>query len=246
MRTYTQKIKGSQVLYYQIWNAIVWCYFIEYADFNVKKQFNSNLTSKGYHQGGLGEGLITINNWDQYNSTASIVPIDYTLSAGNNTKLISEPSHSFDSFVQKQLHVPCYRGFNTFWYGDTWLNIENFISQYDSTSNKRKFYFTDNPNNFSNDINNKEHIIEINPYLTGWAKEIAIGNNADLITNKVSNSSNYTSCYRWDNTDASVHTTFLGGYAAYGSRCGLAFLNCYDGVGNAWSNAGFAKCYIIN
>lgn len=36
MRAYTQKIKGSQVLYYQIWNAIVWCYFIEYADFNVK------------------------------------------------------------------------------------------------------------------------------------------------------------------------------------------------------------------
>ena len=43
MRTYTQKIKGSQVLYYQIWNAIVWCYFIEYANFNVKKPFNSNL-----------------------------------------------------------------------------------------------------------------------------------------------------------------------------------------------------------
>lgn len=68
MRAYTQKIKGSQVLYYQIWNAIVWCYFIEYADFNVKKAFNSNLTNEGYHQGGLGNGLITINNLGEYNA----------------------------------------------------------------------------------------------------------------------------------------------------------------------------------
>ena len=246
MRTYTQKIKGSQVLYYQIWNAIVWCYFIEYADFDVKKPFNSNLTSEGYHQGGLGEGLISINNWDIYNSYTSIVPIDYTLSAGNNTKLISKPSHSFDSSVQKQLNVPCYRGFNTFWYGDVWLNIENFLSQYVSTSNKRKFYFTDNPNNFSNDINNKEHIIEINSNLNGWVKEIAIGNNADLITNKVSNISNYTNCYRGDGNDTSVHTTFVGGFAALGTNCGLAFLLCYFGVGYAVSFIAFAKCYILN
>lgn len=363
MRTYTQKIKGSQVLYYQIWNAIVWCYFIEYADFNVKKPFNSNLTSEGYHQGGLGEGLISVNNWDKYNSQTPNVPIDYTLSIGNNTGVVTNLSHSFTiksvantswnvwnrsrvtatinnkilnitaipklyndwilytdainvggthrykiegltggqtivfkrqqdnltittdgeydvnwgtnysnryitfglvqencnikitilsspeytyTFSQNQLNIPCYRGFNIFWYGDTWLNIENFISKYDSTSDKRKFYFTDNPNNFSNDINNKEHIIEINPDLTGWAKEIAIGNNADLITNKVSNSSNYTNCYRWDNADTSVHTTLVGGSAARGAYCGLACLDCDCGVGGALSSFAFAKCYILN
>ena len=246
MRTYTQKIKDSQVLYYQIWNAIVWCYFIEYADFDVKKAFNSNLTSEGYHQGGLGEGLITINNWDGYNLSTPIVPIDYTLSAGNNTKIIRKLSHSFDDYTQKQLDVPCYRGFNIFWYGDTWLNIENFISKYDSTSNKRKFYFTDNPNNFSNDINNKEHIIEINPNLNGWVKGIAIGNNADLITNKVSNISKYTNCYRADSNDTFVHTTFVGGDASCGAGCGLAFLHCSFGVGYANSTVAFAKCYILN
>lgn len=246
IRTYTQKIKGSQVLYYQIWNAIVWCYFIEYADFDVKKAFNSNLTNEGYHQGGLGEGLIDINNFDKYNSRTPIVPIDYTLSAGNNTKIIQKLSHSFDSYTQKQLNVPCYRGFNTFWYGDTWLNIENFISQYDSTSNKRKFYFTDNPNNFSNDINNKEHIIEITPDLNGWVKEIAIGNNADLITNKVSNSPNYTNCNRFGNRDNQVHVTTIGGRAMYGVKCGLAFLDCSGNITYKYSSVAFAKCYILN
>ena len=363
MRTYTQKIRGSQVLYYQIWNAIVWCYFIEYADFNVKKAFNSNLTDEGYHQGGLSEGIINITNWDKYNSQIPNIPVDYTLSIGNNTGIITNPSHSFTTksvantswnvwnrsrvtatinnkilnitaipklyndwvlytdatnvggthrykiegltggqtivfkrqqgnltittdgeydvnwgtnyndryitfglvqencnikitilsspectytFSQNQLNIPCYRGFNVFWYGDTWLNIENFISQYDSISNKRKFYFTDNPNNFSNDINNKEHIIEINSNLSNWAKEIAIGNNADLITNKVSNISNYMSCYRWDNIDKSVHTTFVGGYTTHGTHCGLASLLCYNIVGSAYSNVTFAKCSILN
>ena len=247
MRAYTQKIKGSQMLYYQIWNAIVWCYFVEYANFDVKKPFNSNLTSEGYHQGGLGEGLISINNWDIYNLYTSIVPIDYTLSVGNNTKIIRKLSHSFGDYIQKQLDVPCYRGFNTFWYGDTWLNIENFLSQYDSTSNKRKFYFTDNLNNFSNDINNKENIISIDIPNDNWAKNIMVGKTADLITNRTSNNSSYMSSFRWDdNVDISVHSTFVGGGAMNGTGCGLACLFCPLDVGFVDSTFAFAKCYILN
>lgn len=363
MRTYTRKIKGSQVLYYQIWNAIVWCYFIEYADFNVKKAFNSNLTDEGYHQGGLGKGLISVDAWKAYNLETSNVPVDYTLSIGNNTGIVTNLSHSFITksaantswnswnrsrvtatinnkilnitaipklyddwmiyttadnvggthrykiegltggqtivfkrqqgnltittdgeydvnwgtdyksrqitfglvqgscnikitivsspvftytLTQRQLNVPCYRGFNIFWYGDVWLNIENFISQHDSTSKKRKFYFTDSPNNFSNNISNKEYVVEVNSNLNNWAKEIAIGNNADLIINKVSYISNYINCYRWDNPEASVHTTLVGGYALTGASCGLAFLHCTFTVGDAASNVAFAKCCILN
>lgn len=363
MRTYIQKIKGSQILYYQIWNAIVWCYFIEYADFDVQKAFNSNLTDEGYHQGGLGEGVVRLNKWDEYNKDISNIPIDYTLSIGNNTGIIRNPAHSFTiksvantswnvwnigrvtatinnkilnitaisklyndwmlqtlainvggthrykiegltggqtivfkrqqdnltittdgeydvnwgtnysnryitfglvqencnikitilsspeytyTFSQNQLNIPCYRGFNTFWYGDIWISIENFISQYDSTSNKRKFYFTDNPNNFSNDINNKEHIIEIDSNLNGWVKEIAIGNNANLITNKISTTYNYTNCGRYDNMGTIVVTTLVGGGASESMFCGLACLRCAPGFNEAKPWIAFAKCYIIN
>lgn len=247
MRTYTQKIKGSQVLYYQIWNAIVWCYFIEYADFNVKKSFNSNLTNEGYHQGGLGEGLIHVNNRNEYNSKTPNVPIDYTLSAGNNTKLISEPGHSFDSFVQRQLNVPCYRGFNIFWYGDSWLNIENFISKYDSTSNKRKFYFTDNPDNFSNNIDNKEKIISVDVPFNTWATNIMVGRTADLITNKTSTSGiNYIHSERWDNTDTNMHTSTVGGESAYSDKEGLIHLEFEFKINSALSIITFVKCYIID
>lgn len=365
MRVYTQKIKGSQVLYYQIWSAIVWCYYIEYADFNVKKAFNSNLTDEGYHQGGLGEGLIAVNNWGEYNARISNTPVDYTLSIGNNTGIITNPSHFFyikainnstwkswnthrvtatvDStnnsilnitaipgiysdwmlqttaanvggtykykiegltggqtvvfkrqqgnltittdgeydvnwgtnysnryitfglvqnscnikitilsspaftytFNQVQLRVPCYRGFNTFWYGDVLLNIENFISQYDSTSNKRKFYFTDNPSNFSNKITNKETIIDVNTP-RGWASNIMVGKTADLITNKASTNPNYISSNRVDNTDITIHTAFIGGDASRGSESNLACLYLHFNTNYQGSDVAFVKCYIIN
>lgn len=82
-------------MYYQIWSAIVWCYFIEYADFNVKKAFNSNLTDEGYHQGGLGNNCIDINFRATYNGYAPTAPVDYTLSIGNNTGIITKPAHYF-------------------------------------------------------------------------------------------------------------------------------------------------------
>lgn len=363
MRTYTQKIKDSQVLYYQIWNAIVWCYFIEYADFNVKKAFNSNLTDEGYHQGGLGKGLISIDIWKAYNLETSNVPVDYTLSIGNNTGIVTNLSHSFIAksaantswnswdrsrvtatinnkilnitaipklydnwmmyatannvggthrykiegltggqtivfkrqqgnltittdgeydvnwgtnynsrlitfglvqescnikitivsspaftytFTQRQLNVPCYRGFNMFWYGDTRLNIENLISQYDSTSNKQRFYFTDNPNNFSNNINNKETIIDIDTVGNGWAKNIMVGKTANLIVNRVTSNSNYIGSYRFDSTNTSTHITLIGGTAIDGTKDGLILLDAYYDVSVRSSVISFIKCCIIN
>lgn len=85
MRNYSQKTDGGQMLYKQIWEAIVWSYIIEYADFDVKKAYNSELTTEGYHQGGLGNGIIGGNNLENYNDNQKFVPNDYTLELGNNT-----------------------------------------------------------------------------------------------------------------------------------------------------------------
>lgn len=367
MRTYTQKIQGSQMLYYQIWNAIVWCYFIEYADFDVKKAFNSNLTDEGYHQGGLGDGLSNVVNNIGYNYQTQNAPVDYTLSIGNNTGIITNPAHSFfvkrdinnsiwenwtinrvtatidkihhynvlnitaipkiysdwmlktsyykivgthrykiegltggqtvvfkrqqgdltittdgeydvnwgsnlgdryitfglvqescnikitildsptfayEPFNQIQLDVPCYRGFNTFWYGDIWLIIENFISKYDSIYNERTFYLTDNPANFSNDINDKETVIVIDRPDNDWIKNIRVDKTADLIINETSNNPNYMCSYvsDWGEKDATVA---VGGSSSYGRQSGLTTISYINFDLEAYSY-GFGKCYIID
>lgn len=363
MRTASQKIENCQLLYYQIWSAIVWCYFIEYANFNIKENFNSNLTDEGYHQGGLGLGVCYVSNIYEYNSASQVVPIDYTLSIGNNTNIVTNPLHSFTkesldntdwriwdrnrvtgtldstnnkilnitaipkiyndwmlssapknvggthrykiegltdgqtvvfvreqgnltittdgeydvdwgsnysnryiifgkaqetcdikvtilsspaftyTLTQKQLDVPCYRGFNVFWYGDTWLEVENFISQYDSTSNKRKFYFTDNPNNFSNDISNKENIISIDVQDNNWIKNIMAGKTANLIPNESSNNLNYTNCHKLDNVNTLLHCTLAGGSAALGMQSGLISIQYNMDINN--TRGTFVKCCIL-
>lgn len=365
MRKYTQQA-GGQLLYYQIWNAIVWCYFIEYADFNVKKAFNSNLTDEGYHQGGLGEGVTSVDNWDAYNIMTSVVPIDYTLSIGNNTGIVTNPSHSFDkesennttwydwninrvtattdrtdkilnitaipkiysdwmlkttadevggthkykiegltgnqtvvfkrqqgnltittdgeydvnwgtnyndryitfglvqencnikitilkapaftyTLTQRQLNVPCYRGFNTFWYGDTAVLIEGFMSKYDSASGKMKFYFTDSPTKFGDNEGILENVIDMDVVEKNWAKNIMVGQTANLITNRTSNNANYMNFYRSDFlADNESYFIAVGGSALEGSHCGLGRLNPGVASYKQYSNVGFVKCHIID
>lgn len=83
------------MLYKQIWEAIVWSYVIEYADFDVKKAYNSKLTTEGYHQGGLGNGVVSGNDLDYYNDYQKFVPNDYTLELGNNTGIKTRQAKQF-------------------------------------------------------------------------------------------------------------------------------------------------------
>lgn len=156
--------------------------------------------------------------------------------------ILSAPSFTY-TLNQKQFDVPHYRGFNGFWYGDTDLNIENLLSRFYFNTSKRNFYFTDDINKFSNNITNKENVIKV-IFNSGWIKEIAIGNKAGLIINKIGNQ-NFTNCYAWNNTNTNINTTVVGGTVDDGSHCGLASLSCGNVVDRALSSFTFAKCYIL-
>lgn len=99
MRNYSQKTDGGQMLYKQIWEAIVWSYVIEYADFDVKKAYKSEPTTEGYHQGGLGDGVIDGDDLDYYNEYQKFIPNDYTLELGNNTGVKTRPAKEFSIYV---------------------------------------------------------------------------------------------------------------------------------------------------
>lgn len=243
MRSYSQKTDGGQMLYKQIWEAIVWSYVIEYADFNVKKAYNSELTTEGYHQGGLGNGVIGGNNLSNYNNNEKVVPNDYTLELGNNTGIKNRAARE----NQIAWNVPHWRGFNVFWYGDIWINIDNMLTKYDTTKQKRIWYYTDDVSKFSNDIANKEHQIEGLGNVSGnWLQEVRINNKGDIIPSKIANNINYKNSYHLNNTDSNIHTTYASGKAAAGSRCSLLFLSADLGAGYAWSSSGFAKVTILD
>ena len=367
MRSYSQKTNGGQMLYKQIWEAIVWSYVIEYADFDVKKAYNSELTIEGYHQGGLGNGVIGGTDLTNYNNNEKFVPNDYTLELGNNTNIKTRSSrqwyisvaanHYWNNYditnrviatkssdnkiltitstkilntdwniyananvvggitkykitgltdgqtvvfkrekgnltitddgtydvewgtsnnqrkiyfgklqtecnivieilsapayniIQNQIawNVPHWRGFNVFWYGDIWINIDNMLTKYDTTKQKRIWYYTDDVSKFSNDITNKEHQIEgLSNVNENWLQEVRINNKGDIVSSKINRNTNYKNSYYWDYADSSIHTAFAGGRSYNGSSCGLLCLFARDDVNRAGSFFGFAKVTILD
>lgn len=79
---------GAELLSYtQYKNIFYWLYVIEYANFNCQEEFNQQLTSDKYHQGGLGLGITHVNNIMYYTDYHQITPCGYGNSIGNNTKV---------------------------------------------------------------------------------------------------------------------------------------------------------------
>lgn len=367
MRQYSQKTDGGQMLYKQIWEAIVWAYIIEYADFDVKKGYNASLTNEGYHQGGLGAGIQGGTDLNNYNNNEKFVPNDYTLELGNNTgvkaraarqwtvpvsanhywnsydttsritatrstnnktltitstktqttdwniyananivggtttykitgltdgqtvvfrrekgnltitadgtydvewgtgnnqrklyfgklqtdcniviEIVTSPAYNI---IQNQVAwtVPHWRGFNVFWYGDIWINVDNMLTKYDSTKQKRIWYYTDDITKFDNNIYSKEHQIEgLGNVNENWLQEIKVNNKGDIVPSKISSYTSYKNSYHWNYIDQSMHTTSAGGRAGKGSQLGLLCLTAGGAVGYAGAAYGFAKMTILD
>ncbi len=181
--------------------------------------------------------------WGNNNSDRNIIFTTTQDTCDIKITIVEAPA-SYYNLSQIALDVAHYRGFNVFWYGDSWLNIDNFLSKYNGTN--RIFYITEDTNKFSNDISNKE--IQIKGLGTGnssWLKEVTINKTGDIIPSKLYNSSNYKSSYCLNNTSTSILTTLAGGNFGDGSRCGLLWLDCHYDVGYAYSSCAFAKCFIL-
>lgn len=366
-RRYSQKTDGGQMLYKQIWEAVIWSYIIEYADFDVKKSYTNSLTTEGYHQGGLGNGVINGKNLENYNNNEKFVPNDYTLEFGNKTNIKTRVARQWDipvaanhywnvydittrvvatkssdnkiltitstkllnadwniyanansvggitkykitgltdgqtvvfkrekgnltittdgtydvewgtsnvqrniyfgklqttcnivieilsapayNIIQNQIawNVPHWRGFNVFWYGDIWINIDNMLTKYDTTKQKRIWYYTDDVSKFSNDIANKEYQIEgLGNITENWLQEVRINNKGDIVPSKIVGNVDYKNSYHWNYTNTGLNTTFAGGRINSGFHCGLLCLRAHNSINLSWSTDGFAKVTILD
>ena len=366
MRLYSKKTDGAQMLYKQIWEAIVWSYVIEYADFDVKKTYNSELTTEGYHQGGLGNGVTGGNDLTNYNNNLKLVPNDYTLHLGNKTGIRIRAAKQFDvrvaanhywnyynidnnnidcnqssdnkilninniyyidssyiyangykvggtvkykitgltdgqtivfkrekgnltiitdgtydvewgtndvirtidfgkiqtecnitieiisapayTIIQNQVawNVPHWRGFNVFWYGDIWTNVDNMINKVHDAEEKRFWYYTDDITKLDNNVYNKEHAIEgIYELTNNWLKEIRINNKGDIVGIETSNNNNYKNSYFNQFAGNITRTTSVGGDANEGNKCGIIF-TANHGISEYYNNLGFVKVTILD
>ena len=253
MRTYIANAANNQeILCYDFYKALCWCYYVEYANFNCQLSFNAELTSDGYHQGGLGNGLTTFsqtNSWDKFNSYNPITPCGYLNDIGNfsGVKELSIPTIVIDDSytINAVTLTPCkYRGFENL-FGDYYKNIEGIVLQKSDADSANVIYATSDNTKFNDDILNKE-IRGTEAKDSGYIKTFVFGDKAEIIPATIgANVTTYKCDYHYTNNNTDKKTLLAGGAADDGGRAGFGYSRSANGVGSAAAARGFFSCIRI-
>lgn len=237
MRTYAAAT-GQELLCYEFYKWIFyWNYVIEYANFNSQKEFNSELTSDGYHQGGLGPGIKTQDwgQWSSYNGNYAITPCGYTNEFGNFSGV---KAIQFQS-PEKTLYANRWRGFeNPF--GDILTNLEGIVIKRDAAKANSNVYTTTDVSKYGEDYSLFD-IAGVEIAQDGWIGTFDLGSKAEIIPSSIDGSQSTYKCdYHWCNVDFIENRTLLvGGGAHHGGLAGLGYFLSAYGVGAANAHVGF-------
>ena len=232
---------------------LTWLFVVEYATLNSQKAFNANLTTEGYHQGGLGEGVTTgavkVNGADAW----SFVPCGTTNSLGNGTGII-EYTHTNTnaegaSTGTKVVNVPRYRGIeNPF--GHVWKNvIDVVVAGTDNSVYICKDYtkfgtFEGGTNPTAEQLITAGYELQDfkeSTITSQYVKKLVNNNQADLFPTVVGDGASATTYYceyHWTNAVATPRTLLIGGGSGNGSGAGWFSLFSNDGLGSSSAYVG--------
>ena len=229
---------GQELLCYEFYKWIFyWNYVIEYANFNSQKEFNSELTSDGYHQGGLGPGLSTLdwNQWDTYNEHYAITPCGYTNEFGNFSGVKAIQLQS----PEKTLYANRWRGFeNPF--GDIWTNLEGIVIKRDAAKANSNVYTTTDVLKYGDDYSLFD-IAGVEVAQDGFVVTFDLGSKAEIIPSSIDGSQSTYKCdYHWcDDNSIENRTLIVGGSNSNDSQSGLGFFNSRYGDSYINNSIGF-------
>lgn len=248
---------GKEILsYLQYKRVLYWLYVIEYANFNCQARFNSELTSEGFRQGGLGDGVTTVNNsnWRFYNNNNPLTPNGYTNEFGNGTNIKKitivmptvsggEPTSSTTLYVLRWHGIE-----NPF--GDIWNNVDGIIINSSSiVENGKKYsevYATEDPLLYSDSNYSKMRVVGIELNESGYVKEWNLGNTAEIIPRlNGGNTTQYKCDNHWINNATGLRTLLLGGGANNGGDAGLGCFYSRNGVGGGDAGIGFRSSCVV-
>lgn len=228
---------GKEILsYLQYKRVLYWLYVIEYANFNCQAPFDAELTSEGYKQGGLGNGVTTVdsNYWNFYIDTGPLTPNGYTNEFGNATNIkamtmVMPTTSGGEPTDDTTQYVPRWHGIeNPF--GDIWNNVDGIIINSSSiVENDKKYsevYATDDPLLYSDSDYSKMRVIGIEINESGYIKEMDLGNTAEIVPRLNGSSQTQYKCdYHWTNDAMGLRTIVLGSNAV---NIVFAGLSCFD------------------
>ena len=242
---------------YEAYKALYWLYVVEYANRNCQLDFNENLTSDGFRQGGLGAGVTNINGtkWNTFNGYYPFIPCGYTNSLGNKTGVVAfTMPDEYDAETPLTTYVPSYRGIeNPFGHLWKWTDGIHIKIQSEEAGGKSILYTSDNPANYQ-DTNYEGY--EEKGYISrteGYVKDILFGEEGDMLVKEGgatgASSTTYFSDYFYTNIPASGEAlmgVLFGGNASYGANAGFSCASTNGAPSTIRADFGSRLCFIPN
>lgn len=233
---------------YEEHRAICHLFLVEYATRNSQKAVNTELTSEGFRQGGLGSGcttgIVTINGAQTWSfmptgSSDSLgsgsgevtVTIQQTDSSGSNTSTITRKCNRYRGIENPFGHIQ--------------KRADDVISVYGN--GYRTWYKSVKPNQFATNKNTSYKPFCASTMVSnGYKTEIKATPTCDFFAISVSGGSEttYWHDYNWDNTNTSEHCLLIGGSSGAGGGAGLFVLHSAAGVGASYADIGSRLTYL--
>lgn len=240
---------------YQCHQTLCWLYVIEYANFNCQLSYIGQLTSSGYHQGGLDIGVtnLTTDECTEFNDYNPFVPCGYTDSLGNNTGIINYTLYNEDDTIFKTTSVPRYRGIeNPF--GHIWKCLEgvNIIvsADVDNGDDVSKVYICDDLNKFSNTSIDDYTYVGNGIISNGYTKTLIFGENGCIFSSSVGGTSEYpigdSNYYYRQTSGITLRSIIICGASNINLSAGLFCSNVRITPTTSNSHFGTRLCYVKN
>ena len=257
-RSYARKRKSGSTEWncytYDVHKTLFWLFVVEYATLNSQASYNSEPTSEGYRQGGLGAGVTTWEwgNWIAFNGNYPFVPCGHTDSLGNRTGVVSYTAKNDDESISKTFGVPRYRGvenpFGHIWKWTDGCNIQVSASQENGGTGLSKAFICHNPANFQDsNYANYSHVGNIDR-VGGFIKEVLYGVGGEILPKLAGGGSTTYFC---DNHSTNIPTSgeslrglLFGGHAGDSAGAGLAYAASTYTPSDAYAYFGSRLCFI--
>ena len=255
-RTYARNRNNDDMQWncmdYTAYKAVYWLYVVEYADRNCQLDFNENLTSDGFRQGGLGAGVTNINGtkWNTFNGYYPFIKCGYTNSLGNKTGIVAYTMpDEYDAETPLTTYVPSYRGVeNPFGHIWKWTDGLHIKIQSEEAGGRSILYTADDPASYQD--SNYDGYDEIGDIARseGYVKDILFdeGEMLPTITTGSSSTKDFSD-YFYTNIPASsevLRGVLFGGAAGSGALAGFSCAYTYNAPSNTNANFGSRLCFI--
>ena len=228
MRAYSRNANSQMLSYDQYKNIFYWLYVVEYANFDSQENYNLALTDEGYHQGGMGNGVSTMSNWNRYNGCYPLTPCGYGNILGNRTGcvVLTIPSFQGDGITQI-MKMPRWRGFDNP-FGDIQTNLDGIIIDADAgnhPNNMNYVYTCQDASKYADTLNDSYVKVGEEIHENGYTKSFDLGDAAHIIPHVMGSNTTIYICdaHFTGSKDKELRTLSVGGNADSGKGNGLGY-----------------------